>query len=284
VPTNNLFYSQAVIIMADAEDATNTRPTRARTRTRRFADVPTDMPAREWRDDPNAEPAPEQADDDDDSQAMSQSSEDAEDPKYLDHDPIDEEEDDEDEEEKKERRTITFLLYRRDGTLKESQDAGDDFGEARHLFYDFRLQMVSEPGHVELLVDHRVVLTTARGGMFLSRTPPTGGRKPLMIGAIYALAHRTVKKFGDEINVAKFGGVERLGDLAYALRPLREVVCQSKIFPFERELKDETTGEKKSGFIVQDGPWPGDAEPDPKWLFVIAEEPVEEEESEEESS
>ena len=92
-------------------------------------------------------------------------------------------------------------------------------------------------------------------------------------------------RVGDEIDLDKFGGVKCLGDLAHVLKPLwKKTPCQASVFRYESELADKTTGEKKSGFLVQDGPWPGNAKPNPKWLFVIAEEPVEEEESEEESS
>ena len=92
--------------------------------------------------------------------------------------------------------------------------------------------------------------------------------------------------FGDEINVAKFGGVKYLSELAKALRPMRKNrVSQGDVFIHEmRELEDKTTGEKKSGYVVQDGPWPGNAKPNPKWILVVPEEPVEEEESEEDES
>lgn len=116
--------------------------------------------------------------------------------------------------------------------------------------------------------------------MFL-RSAGGGGRKPLEIVSIHALPGQggpgRVLKYGDEIEVSKFGGVKHLGDLAYLLRPLRTTkLCQGFVFGKgrEQELEHETTGEKKSGFVVQDGPWPGDAKPNPKWLFVVAEEPV----------
>ena len=189
--------------------------------------------------------------------------------------------DDEDEEDKK----ITLVRYDGDGVVIESSNAGNDYGGTRELFTGLRSQMAGEPGHVELVVGPRTVATTARGGLFLMR-PPAGGRKPLKLVTIHALAHRTVKVFGAKIEVNKFGGVKYLTELAKVLRPMKKgQVTQSKVFFQEQvTLKDETTGEKKSGFVVQDGPWPGDAKPNPKWLFVIAEEPVEEEESEEDDS
>ena len=103
-------------------------------------------------------------------------------------------------------------------------------------------------------------------------------------GAIYAVGSQHSEVFGDEINVAKFGGAKHLTELAKVLKPLRKgQVTQATVFYNEQvTLEGKTTGEKKSGFVVKDGPWPGDAEPDPKWIFVVPEEPVEEEESEEE--
>ena len=267
--------------MADAEDATNTRPTRAPTPTQRFADQPeyaTHIRSRA-----------EQADDDDSAPPMSESSADAEDPKDLDHVPIAEEDDSEEEDDEEaveeeddedKKVMIELVLMRGDGTIREKKDAGRNYGEVRCEFSSLRLDEGLGSCSVALVVRGREVVSTAPGGLFRKRTP-SHGRKPLMIGAIYGLEHVRIKEFGDEIDPKKFGGVKYLTDLAKVMRPLKKGdATQSQVFKKEQELTDKTTGEKKSGFIVQDGPWPGDAKPDPKWLFVIAKE----EDSEEEES
>ena len=84
------------------------------------------------------------------------------------------------------------------------------------------------------------------GGLFLSRTPPNGGRKPWR-SPRYAAAHN-MQVFGDEIT-PKFG-VKYLD--WEVLRPEEE-----SHYPKER-TGGGATDEKKSGFVVQDGPWPGD--------------------------